>query len=86
MGPEIKSIVQNSFVNGTVYQAFLSPWCYHRWHAPVAGKLIKSYKLPGTYLLENPMSDLSQSGEDNYVGTQPLLTSLSVRQVFIIDS
>ena len=32
------------------------------------------------------MSDFNNSGEDNYVGTQPLLTSLSVRQVYIIDS
>lgn len=64
----------------------MSPWCYHRWHAPVAGTLEKSYKLEGTYLLENPTSDLGQSGETNYVNTQPLLTSLSVRHIYIINT
>jgi phosphatidylserine decarboxylase len=86
MGPEVKRIVDESFVGGTVYQAFLSPWCYHRWHAPYSGTIEQTYKLNGTYLLENPTSDLSQSGEDNYVNTQPLLTSLSVRHVYILNT
>lgn len=86
MGSEIKNIVDESFVGGTVYQAFLSPWCYHRWHAPYSGRLEQTYKLNGTYLLENPTSDLLQSGEDNYVNTQPLLTSLSVRHIYIINT
>lgn len=86
MGNEVKKIVDESFVGGTVYQAFLSPWCYHRWHAPYSGRIEQSYKLEGTYLLENPTSDLLQSGEDNYVNTQPLLTSLSVRQVYVINT
>ena len=33
----VKEIIDESFVGGTVYQGFLSPWCYHRWHAPVSG-------------------------------------------------
>jgi len=28
----IKSLVDSHFVGGTVYQAFLDPWCYHRWY------------------------------------------------------
>jgi phosphatidylserine decarboxylase len=86
MGAEIKNIVDESFVNGTVYQAFLSPWCYHRWHTPVAGTIEKTYKLEGTYLLENPTSNLGLDGETNYANTQPLLTSLSVRHVYIINT
>lgn len=38
-GEDVKQIVDESFVGGTVYQGFLSPWCYHRWHSPVAGTL-----------------------------------------------
>ena len=30
------------FVGGTVYQAFLSALSYHRWHAPVSGKIVKA--------------------------------------------
>ncbi|KDQ10823.1 hypothetical protein BOTBODRAFT_638719 [Botryobasidium botryosum FD-172 SS1] len=32
----------SSFVGGTVYQAFLSPYYYHRWHSPVEGTVVKT--------------------------------------------
>lgn len=31
----VKNIIDESFVGGTVYQGFLSPWCYHHWHSPI---------------------------------------------------
>jgi phosphatidylserine decarboxylase len=37
------------FINGTVYQAFLSPQDYHRWHSPVDGTIVKAEIVPGTY-------------------------------------
>ncbi|KAE8144669.1 phosphatidylserine decarboxylase-domain-containing protein [Aspergillus avenaceus] len=37
------------FVHGTVYQAWLSPESYHRWHAPVSGTIKKAIRVPGTY-------------------------------------
>ncbi|KAH7890907.1 phosphatidylserine decarboxylase-domain-containing protein, partial [Phlebopus sp. FC_14] len=37
------------FVGGTVYQAFLSPIDYHRWHSPVKGTILDAYVVPGTY-------------------------------------
>lgn len=75
--------VRDHFEGGCVYQAFLDPWCYHRWHAPVSGVIKYSYKLGGTYYLDNP--SLSLDGTDNYVDSQPLLSTVSVRQVFIIE-
>ncbi|RUS17691.1 Phophatidylserine decarboxylase-domain-containing protein, partial [Endogone sp. FLAS-F59071] len=30
------------FVGGTVYQGFLSATSYHRWHAPVSGKIVSA--------------------------------------------
>jgi len=50
----IKDLIDSHFVGGTVYQAYLDPWCYHRWHSPVSGTLVKSFKLGGTYFLCNP--------------------------------
>jgi phosphatidylserine decarboxylase len=41
------------FVDGTVYQAYLSALSYHRWHAPVAGTVVKIEHIPGTYFAEN---------------------------------
>ena len=45
----VRTIVDKYFVGGTVYHAFLDPWCYHRWHSPVSGRLVKLYKLQGAY-------------------------------------
>ncbi|KAH6869458.1 phosphatidylserine decarboxylase [Coprinopsis sp. MPI-PUGE-AT-0042] len=41
--------VVDKFVGGTVYQAFLSPQDYHRWHAPIDGTIVKTVLVPGTY-------------------------------------
>ncbi|KAJ3188948.1 hypothetical protein HDU85_004664 [Gaertneriomyces sp. JEL0708] len=38
----------DSFIGGTVYQAFLSALSYHRWHAPVSGTIKKAYVVEGT--------------------------------------
>jgi phosphatidylserine decarboxylase len=50
----INPSVIEEFIGGTVYQAFLSPWCYHKWHSPVSGKILVTYKAPGAYYLQNP--------------------------------
>ncbi|KAK7434238.1 hypothetical protein VKT23_016045 [Stygiomarasmius scandens] len=42
------------FVGGTVYQAFLSPQDYHRWHAPVDGVIVRAEVLPGSYYAALP--------------------------------
>ncbi|KAF8928706.1 hypothetical protein BGZ47_001462 [Haplosporangium gracile] len=42
----------HQFVGGTVYQAFLSSLSYHRWHAPVSGRIVKAYVVDGTYYSE----------------------------------
>jgi len=36
----------DSFVLGTVYQAFLSGTNYHRWHSPVAGTIVRAWSYP----------------------------------------
>ena len=45
-----------AFAGGTVYQAFLSPLDYHRWHSPVKGTITKAYIVPGTYYAALPDS------------------------------
>jgi phosphatidylserine decarboxylase len=35
----------SGFIGGTVYQAFLSALCYHRWHSPVSGTIVKVRQL-----------------------------------------
>lgn len=78
--------VLDQFVGGTVYQAFLNPWTYHRWHSPVDGTLIASYHVPGAYYLQNPGIIDITGKDENYINSQPFLTSTSTRQVFLIDA
>ena len=37
------------FYGGTVYQGFLSPTSYHRWHSPVSGTILKTELVDGSY-------------------------------------
>ena len=40
------------FVGGTVYQGYLAALSYHRWHSPVAGRVVRTRVVPGTYFSE----------------------------------
>ena len=39
----------NKFLGGTVFQTYLSPRDYHRWHSPVKGTVEKIVQVQGTY-------------------------------------
>jgi len=47
------------FVGGDVFQAFLSPFNYHRWHSPVSGVVRKAYVKGGLLF-----SQVNSEGED----------------------
>lgn len=40
------------FTGGTIYQAFLSPFNYHRWHSPINGTIEKAYVKKGVYFAQ----------------------------------
>ncbi|CAJ0710242.1 phosphatidylserine decarboxylase family protein [Ralstonia mannitolilytica] len=44
-----KANLAETFAGGSVYQAFLSAYNYHRWHAPVGGTIVDTYHVEGTY-------------------------------------
>ncbi len=37
------------FDGGTVYQAFLDAFSYHRWHSPISGRIVSAYAVEGAY-------------------------------------
>merc|ERR1712176_1700575 len=83
----IQYILDNSeyldrFDGGTVYQGFLSPHTYHRFHAPVGGTVVVAKVVEGTYFSHPYYTDLS--GE--YIGSQPYLSHVATRGIFIIDT
>lgn len=58
------------FAGGTVYQAFLGAFSYHRWHAPVSGVVEAIEHVPGTYFSMNYHQGLAA-----YPGSSPASTS-----------
>lgn len=77
------------FVGGTVYQAFLSALSYHRWHAPVSGKLVKAYVVDGTYYSEPLFEDFGpdQSADpEGQVTSQGYLTATATRAIMFFEA
>ena len=60
----------NRFVNGTVYQAFLSPLDYHRWNAPVDGVILKTVLVPGSYYAVLPDDGADENDPDQDPGSR----------------
>lgn len=82
------------FVGGTVYQAFLSADSYHRWHAPVSGKIVSFDLVPGTYYSEPLLEGFSPDSADDNSGPDPgadeasqgYISSVATRGVFFIQA
>ncbi|KIR51564.1 phosphatidylserine decarboxylase [Cryptococcus gattii Ru294] len=77
------------FVGGTIYQAFLSPLSYHRWHSPVSGTIKRAYVVQGTYYSEPPFVGIEANqnadphGERN---SQEYLSATATRAIIFIDN
>ncbi|KAI9370270.1 Phophatidylserine decarboxylase-domain-containing protein [Aspergillus egyptiacus] len=65
------------FVGGTVYQGYLSALSYHRWHAPVSGRIVKAYVVDGTYYSAPPFKIQWDAGlgEENRIDPLALMTA-----------
>ncbi|KAG9784277.1 hypothetical protein KCU88_g2856, partial [Aureobasidium melanogenum] len=77
------------FVGGTVYQAFLSALSYHRWHAPVSGKLVKAYVVDGTYYSEPLFEDFNPqhpADPEGPVTSQGYLTATATRAIMFFEA
>lgn len=74
--------IAQRFVGGSVYQAYLSAFNYHRWHAPVSGTIEKAYLVDGTYY-----SDIEAQAEDpgGLNDSQGYTTAVAARAVIVID-
>lgn len=71
------------FVDGTVYQAFLSALNYHRWHSPVAGTVVRAFVQPGTYF-----SEADSEGPDAVEATnsQAYIAHVAARAIILIEA
>lgn len=82
------------FTGGTVYQAFLSPYDYHRWRAPVSGTIVRADVVPGSYYAVLPDGGAEEGDPDFEAGapwggiirSQPWLTQAATRAIILIDT
>ena len=73
------------FEGGTIYQAYLSSTSYHHWHAPISGKIVDIYSIPGTYYLDQSQT-LGYHDPESPGDSQAFLSATAVRMVFVIES
>jgi phosphatidylserine decarboxylase len=79
----------SQFTGGTVYQAFLSALSYHRWHAPVSGKVLATEIVPGTYYSENYFQGIvNPDGADPSAAnlSQPFISAVATRGIIYIEA
>jgi phosphatidylserine decarboxylase len=73
----------DQFVGGTVYQGYLSPLSYHRWHSPVDGRIVKAYVQDGTYFSETPAEGYDPAGPND---SQGYITHVATRAMIFIEA
>lgn len=71
------------FVGATVYQGYLSPLSYHRWHSPVDGRIVKAYVQDGTYFSETPAEGYDPAGPND---SQGYITHVATRAMVFIEA
>jgi len=72
-----------TFVDGDVWQAFLSPFNYHRWHSPVAGTIIKAYVKEGLYFSQATSEGQDWTDQDH---SEAYITHVQTRALFFIEA
>jgi hypothetical protein len=72
------------FEGGRLYQGFLSATRYHRWQAPLDGRIVRSWVEPGAYFAQRPGQG---EGPGTWEGTesQPYLGHVAARAVFLFE-
>jgi phosphatidylserine decarboxylase len=71
------------FAGGTVYQAYLSPLSYHRWHSPVSGTIVKAYVQDGAYFAEASSHGFDPAGPND---SQAFITEVATRAPIFIEA
>ncbi|KVL05044.1 phosphatidylserine decarboxylase family protein [Burkholderia territorii] len=70
------------FVGGDLYQAYLSAYNYHRWHAPVRGTVTHAYRVDGTYYSVAEADGPDPAGLND---SQGYMTAVAARAIVAID-
>ena len=71
------------FAGATVYQAYLNPLSYHRWHSPVSGTVARAYVKDGTYYAEAASHGFDPAGPND---SQAFITEVATRAILFIEA
>jgi len=71
------------FTGGTIYQAFLNPFDYHRWHSPVNGTIEKAYVKQGFYFSQASVMGHDPSAQEKSLG---YVTHVNTRALIYIKT
>ena len=71
------------FTGGSVYQAFLNPFNYHRWHSPINGTIEKAYVQPGLFFTQTDAMKEDPTDQDLSEG---YLTNVETRAIIYIKA
>ena len=71
------------FEGGCVYQAFLNPFNYHRWHSPINGTIEKAYVKQGLYFTQDNSMKEDKTDQDMSEG---YLTNVETRAIIYIKA
>ena len=73
----------DQFVGGDVWQAFLSPFNYHRWHSPVSGTIRKAYVKEGLYFSQADAMGQDPTDQDHSEG---YIAHVQTRAIIFIEA
>lgn len=73
----------DKFTGGTIFQAFLNPFNYHRWHSPISGTIEKAYVKKGLYFTQVNAFGEDPSDEDK---SMEYITNVNTRAFVFIKA
>lgn len=71
------------FEGGSVYQAFLNPFNYHRWHSPVDGIVKEAHIQEGLYFSQTDCMGEDPNDQD---ASEGYISQVQTRAIFIIET
>ncbi len=72
----------DEFVGGTVYQAYLDPFNYHRWHSPVSGTIRKACVQNGLYFSQDTAEGVDPTAQGM---SEEYVAHVQTRAIIYID-
>lgn len=74
------------FLQGTVHQSWIEAEAYHRWHAPVAGRIVKTVHVPGAFFAQLPSQGFPVLDPTGQNFSLRYLTAVATRCLIFIEA